>query len=97
MTRPDGVPGCPACEAERPACPDCARPVADEHDEANHNTGECGCEASLALCWRRWNDDVCCERSPYLVAPSLRHPDHSEHALRSELRKTRDAGKSGSR
>lgn len=63
----ESVPGCAECAAPRSICSDCNRQIADTHDEGNHNTGECGCDESLALCWRMWNGDKCCERSPYLV------------------------------
>lgn len=50
----------------RKICPNCKRPVAVLFDEGVHNTGECGCDSSRALCWRSWNGNVCCKESPYL-------------------------------
>ena len=32
-------------------CERCRKVVATAHDEEIHNTGECGCPASVALCW----------------------------------------------
>jgi hypothetical protein len=51
--------------ASRKTCPDCKRPVAVLFDEVVHNTGACCCEKSKALCWRGWNENVCCPDSPY--------------------------------
>lgn len=56
---------CAECAVPHEECPDCGRPIANAHDEENHNTGECGCEECRSLCWRLWNRNVCCERSPY--------------------------------
>lgn len=56
---------CKECQTPRETCKDCQRPIANEHDEGIHNTGECGCEEARSLCWRHWNDDRCCLRSPY--------------------------------
>jgi hypothetical protein len=50
-------------EGER--CTDCNRRLPTPWDEAIHNTGECGCDSSRKLCWRKWNNNKCCERSPY--------------------------------
>lgn len=49
----------------REICPECGREVANEFDEGVHNTGECGCPKSRALCWRVWNGDRCLPRSIY--------------------------------
>lgn len=35
-------------------CKRCRKRAADAHDEEVHNTGECGCPASAALCWQRY-------------------------------------------
>lgn len=58
---------CPQCRnTSYDICMDCDRPIAGVADEADHNTGECGCPKSRTLCWRLWNDNVCCPQSPYL-------------------------------
>lgn len=72
--RSGGTANCAECEVERAKCADCGREIADAHDEGNHNTGECGCDESLALCWRTWNGDKCCERSPYLASEPCHAP-----------------------
>lgn len=59
------VEGCAECGATRETCPDCRRPIASEHDEGIHNTGECGCETARSLCWRTWNGNVCAPLSPF--------------------------------
>jgi hypothetical protein len=60
------VDGCADCEKPHETCPDCKRPLANEHDEGIHNTGECGCDEARSLCWRRWaKDNVCRPRSVY--------------------------------
>jgi hypothetical protein len=53
-------------------CSDCGRPVANEDDEAIHDTGACGCKEARSLCWRSWNGNKCCTLSPY--DPEGRHP-----------------------
>lgn len=50
---------------ESQLCLDCLRPLATTEDEGIHNTGACGCASSRTLCWRTWNNDVCCPQSPY--------------------------------
>jgi ribosomal protein L37AE/L43A len=52
-------------DREHKQCPDCKRPVANLFDEGIHNTGECGCASSRALCWRSWNGNKCIPLSPY--------------------------------
>lgn len=61
---------CAQCKNDHhDTCGECGRPVAGVADEADHNTGACGCAKSKALCWRHWNQDVCCVESPYWVGP----------------------------
>ncbi len=62
---------CPQCvNLQQDTCPDCKRPLAGILNDAEHNTGECGCETSRSLCWRRWTaDGKCCKRSPYDQQP----------------------------
>lgn len=40
-------------------CPDCHYRIADQDDDGNHNTGECGCKEARSLCWRKWNNNKC--------------------------------------
>ena len=40
-------------------CSVCGKPGASSQDEADHNTGDCHCAQSLALCWREWWVDRC--------------------------------------
>lgn len=68
VVRSGGTQGCAECLVPRVDCSECGRPIADAHDEVNHNTGECGCTQSRALCWRQWNGDKCCAESPYAPA-----------------------------
>lgn len=59
-------------------CDACRRALATQHDESAHNTGDCGCDVSRALCWRAWNNDRCQQLSPY-------DPDYVDHeAIRRE-------------
>lgn len=46
-------------------CSECQRPLATQHDEAWHNTGQCGCQTARSLCWFRWNGNKCLPRSVY--------------------------------
>lgn len=41
------------CE-KRIQCSGCGRPVANVMDEGIHNTGDCHCKSSEALCWHPW-------------------------------------------
>lgn len=51
---------------ERIMCDRCNRHLAITDDEEAHNTGECGCKGSRALCWRKWTAyDECRTLSPY--------------------------------
>jgi hypothetical protein len=49
----------------REMCQECNRPVANKNDEGIHNTGECGCPESRALCWKTWNNNICTTKSIY--------------------------------
>ena len=35
-------------------CVHCGNPGASAEEEADHNTGDCGCPTTRALCWREW-------------------------------------------
>lgn len=59
------VEGCEECKVPRVICSECSRERADEHDEGNHNTGECSCEEARSLCWWAWNGDRCLPLSIY--------------------------------
>lgn len=50
---------------EHVRCEECGRRRATEHDEAIHNTGECGCDESRSLCWFHWNGGFCLPLSIY--------------------------------
>jgi hypothetical protein len=59
------VEGCELCAQVRDVCGDCGNPIAHQHDDENHNTGECGCVESRSLCWKTWGACV----SPYAPPP----------------------------
>ncbi len=44
--------------------------MAGSSDEAAHNTGECGCEQSRSLCWRRWHPEEKCAESSVYAPPA---------------------------